>query len=1028
MISTGSFLTETGASNKQSELVKKLTAAWEKKNSKTARAGGASLMALSLAACGGEDNTPFSQADVDAAKAEGVASVDITSDNTDVMLAQADYDAAIEAAKTSNDADIAAAAKSEALTSADGTIYATVDAAYTAGSNVSNSDAVTAALTGSDGTVYASVDAAVTSNDAAIEAAATASAEASTEASLVAGSGFSTVADLLAAYTAATSPANASYTLTSSTTSPDAYTGGAGVDTITGTSSTYQSADIIIGGDGNDTMTITATGAVSAATLVSGVETVVFNQDSILDIAIDANNIKGYETITVNAVRTGGTTSANLDNVEAGGTIIAGSGITGTFDVQADGVVTINAGSATALIADFNSVTTGSSTVTGNSASTVTLSDVYSASVTATSASTINAEGTAGSTDSLTIVGKNATSTSTIALNTNSDGTNTHQIENLTLSGSGGKATFAINGSDAVETITLTGDQDVQVNIALADIAAETVTDSTTAGTTTVEIGTVTATANIDKVVVDRITLDEDDMGADRTITVADASTIKIKQDINGSDTLTIDSTKATNTNSAESITLETPVTVQDAINVSDFETINLVIDDGTSTTSTVTLANVVGSSTAGTVMNVSGVDNLTLTDVTTKHLNATDFSGNLTAGLDSNLLKVTGGSGAETLTLNTAVSVTLDGNGGTDTLRINEVTTSGAIDLSSNTVSLTDFEVLHIDHADNSDDMDLSLLSSALNGLDLVVKGSEGSATTDEDVLIVVADTTTIDLDGLQVDTNDVEVTININAVKAVSTNIQGTNGIDTLSNAGAGNITIYGNGGDDAITTSTGTDYIDGGAGADNISSGAGSDTIIAGGGGDTIDTGTGSDTVNLTEATAAADTVKVGATTTDAVTITGFKVGGTSTADDLELDLSDIEGLTAVTDLVAGSGASVSNGAHTLLKVTASGTDIGAAANTIITLGGDYADGSALETALETGGSMALVFGAFATVGDSILVAYDNGADTKIATVTTSAIIVDGAQATAGTLTVTDYVTLVGVSDATTLVSGDLDNIVA
>ena len=56
MISTGSFLTEMDASNKQSALLKKLTTAWEKKNSKAARAGGASLMALSLAACGSGDD------------------------------------------------------------------------------------------------------------------------------------------------------------------------------------------------------------------------------------------------------------------------------------------------------------------------------------------------------------------------------------------------------------------------------------------------------------------------------------------------------------------------------------------------------------------------------------------------------------------------------------------------------------------------------------------------------------------------------------------------------------------------------------------------------------------------------------------------------------------------------------------------------------------------------------------------------------------------------------------------------------
>jgi hypothetical protein len=56
MISTGTFLNGMDASDKQSKLVSKLVAAWEKKNSKTARAGGVSLMALSLAACGGEDN------------------------------------------------------------------------------------------------------------------------------------------------------------------------------------------------------------------------------------------------------------------------------------------------------------------------------------------------------------------------------------------------------------------------------------------------------------------------------------------------------------------------------------------------------------------------------------------------------------------------------------------------------------------------------------------------------------------------------------------------------------------------------------------------------------------------------------------------------------------------------------------------------------------------------------------------------------------------------------------------------------
>jgi hypothetical protein len=60
MISTGAFLTEMDASQKQDTLVAKLVSAWEKKNAKVARAGGLSLMALSLAACGSDDDSSTS--------------------------------------------------------------------------------------------------------------------------------------------------------------------------------------------------------------------------------------------------------------------------------------------------------------------------------------------------------------------------------------------------------------------------------------------------------------------------------------------------------------------------------------------------------------------------------------------------------------------------------------------------------------------------------------------------------------------------------------------------------------------------------------------------------------------------------------------------------------------------------------------------------------------------------------------------------------------------------------------------------
>ena len=81
MISTGAFLTEMNAPTEENRLVKSLVLLGKRKIQK-GRVGGVSLLALTLAACGDEDETPFSQADVDAA----VAAVDITSDNDAAIL------------------------------------------------------------------------------------------------------------------------------------------------------------------------------------------------------------------------------------------------------------------------------------------------------------------------------------------------------------------------------------------------------------------------------------------------------------------------------------------------------------------------------------------------------------------------------------------------------------------------------------------------------------------------------------------------------------------------------------------------------------------------------------------------------------------------------------------------------------------------------------------------------------------------------------------------------------------------------
>jgi hypothetical protein len=108
MISTGAFLSEVDASEKQkNSLVSKLVSAWEQKNSKTARAGGVSLMALSLAACGSSDDTStevsYTQAQLDLAKTTATAAAESAAATTAVSV-KATADAAAITAKATADA------------------------------------------------------------------------------------------------------------------------------------------------------------------------------------------------------------------------------------------------------------------------------------------------------------------------------------------------------------------------------------------------------------------------------------------------------------------------------------------------------------------------------------------------------------------------------------------------------------------------------------------------------------------------------------------------------------------------------------------------------------------------------------------------------------------------------------------------------------------------------------------------------------------------------------------------------------
>ena len=481
MISTGAFQKEMDVSTEQKALLKRLVSAWEKKNSKAARAGGVSLMALSLAACGSNDDTPFSQADVDSAVATAVAAVDLTTDNA----------AAVEAA----------------LTDANGVKHATVDAAMASVDITTDNAAAVAEIQATYDALKADYDALVAPVSSALT---------TTAAEVLSGTAGNDT------FTATTATDDATDIIVdSSTTDADvlnySLTGNSVAITVTNVETVNVSTSVA-----------SATAVTVDAAEFSGVSNLNLTRGDLASGAIDGSgtvtvsDLNGSNVAAVNAVS--GVTVMTVTQATAAGTVVNATDVTGlvsvdgaatitadqtTVGVDVDGIgvaaqdaLAVSVSAATAADVDIAAALTGAITITAPVATTV---DVLTASggvtisaataptaastiqvgtidasggtiTTGTFASTgttgaINIEGTSGTDDTIPITGGGA-----IALNTNSDGTGTDQVENIVLGGNGTSVTYTINAGDAVESITTTGSQTVNLAIDPDDATTETIT------------------------------------------------------------------------------------------------------------------------------------------------------------------------------------------------------------------------------------------------------------------------------------------------------------------------------------------------------------------------------------------------------------------------------------------------------------------------------------------------------------------------------------------------------------------------
>jgi hypothetical protein len=166
---------------------------------------------------------------------------------------------------------------------------------------------------------------------------------------------------------------------------------------------------------------------------------------------------------------------------------------------------------------------------------------------------------------------------------------------------------------------------------------------------------------------------------------------------------------------------------------------------------------------------------------------------------------------------------------------------------------------------------------------------------------------------------------------------------------------------------------------------------------------------------------DQLVTGSTSGGHIDITNFVAG--AAGDAIDLDLSGIEG-NSTSDLVDwDDGTSSSTDAIVLHEVSAAFdmADVTANAN-ILVVDANFATSGLLETALETGGSVAVTADGGIAANDALLVAWDDGVNSYLSIVESAAGAVADAKFASGDLTATTLITFTGISDVTTLTAAN------
>lgn len=656
---------------------------------------------------------------------------------------------------------------------------------------------------------------------------------------------------------------------------------------------------------------------------------------------------------------------------------------TGTINVTANAAATINIANATGGVTVEAKKTSATINVNNidDSGATITAGEGVKA-----DDLNINLDGTGGTLDVATVsaAGKFVTL----------DADTTDLVETLNLSGNGAAVTYTMASSVPTKYV-LTGDQSVTVSQAIDNLNGVTVTDSTTAGTTTVAVtGTLGADRDLSKIGADVISIAADigSTAAGSQAIFASGANIQLAKDqaelaLEGKSTGATLNIAVADDTAADGSTIEiTTGAAKLSVNVT---TVNLDATVGKFTATGTTLA-------ATGVLNITAsktVDLGTMTGGKTIAAAAATGAIKLNTGAANTTLKsITTGSGDDVVTTDTDAVYAVDLGDGDNTLTIAasgaDPTSSFNMGVGADIVSLQDASAVVIVTGAGDDTVTIGASGAGIDSDAIIVLG-DGTA----DKVVFAEDS---DTDGnsnfAMIGVEIVEIGADADAVTMTAAAFAQDNTFKLLgASAATDTLTITNTGTSGATidasnitfeTTQEATLVLVGKAKlADTITGSAKNDSITMTSGGDTISGGSGTDTLTLDTTTMVAATVEGSGTGTSTGVV--INLGTTAVTNTSVLAYTGNYTATTVTSVEAGKVAYVFAGSvatNSAVLGTVSGIE-----NVVGTDGNDFIVGSSSANTITgglgrdglTGGAAADTFvigdtdsGITATTADSIL----------------------------------------------------------